>query len=329
MKKKLLLISALFIAFTGNKLFAEDINAIQDAIKAKGAKWVAGETSASNLPQEEKLRLVGLNFQPIKAPPITDLDSVKANLPKSIDWRNYEGHSYVSPVRNQGKCGSCWAFALTAGLESYVMKNEGAQDKDVDLSEQVMISCSGVGSCDGGTLNASFIQETGLPPESFYPYTATNGSCSSAKEGWKDNTYTIGSWGSVSQNLSSMKAALVKYGPIPTAMMVYEDFMSYKSGIYSHVSGKKLGGHGVFLVGYNDDEQYFIVKNSWGPKWGEDGFFRIAYSEIESDTNFGLATVAYKPAAAKFKEKEADVNVKIGEGDKALTPILNPVFEGN
>jgi C1A family cysteine protease len=73
--------------------------------------------------------------------------------------------------------------------------------------------------------------------------------------------------------------------------------MHYKSGVYTQVSGKKMGGHAVLIVGYNDDEQYFIVKNSWGTDWGEDGYFRIAYSELESKARFGTSTIAYQPAS--------------------------------
>ena len=139
-----------------------------------------------------------------------------------------------------------------------------------------MLSCSGTGSCNGGRLNAGYLEKSGLPPEKFYPYTATNGTCSDLIEGWQNEAYKIGDYKSVWRNESSLKKALVKYGPLPTAMMVYEDFMHYKSGIYSHVTGKKLGGHAVMLIGYNDAEEYFIVKNSSSVKWGEEGYFKIA-----------------------------------------------------
>jgi C1A family cysteine protease len=104
--------------------------------------------------------------------------------------------------------------------------------------------------------------------------------------------------------------------------------MNYKSGVYSYTSGKELGGHGVLLVGYNDAGQYFIVKNSWGPGWGEDGFFRIAYSELKSVCNFGLSTIAYTPAqssnsgdysaASKATEQHVDSDSTI----KQLTPLM-------
>ena len=269
----------------------EQIDRIQALIDQNGGKWVAGETSLSGLSREEWLRRVGLSITELAAPPVPD--SPADRVPSGVDWRNANGN-FVSGIRNQKTCGSCWSFALTGALESYVMRAQNTPGADLDLSEQVLLSCSGVGSCNGGTLNADYLQTTGLPPEADYPYTATDGVCSAASAGWQNETYKINGWGSVSHSLSSIKSALAKYGPLPTAMIVYEDLMHYKSGVYSYTTGNKLGGHAVLLVGYSDAGQYFIVKNSWGTGWGENGFFRLAYSELSSVTSFGLNTIAYK-----------------------------------
>lgn len=280
----------------GGQVFAQQSRAgqikdVQDAIRQKGARWVAGETSVSNLSEDEWRYKVGLNFTELKGVPIEGLDD--RGLPKAVDWRN-NGGNYVTPVRDQKRCGGCWAFSMTGGLEAYVLRTTRQSGRDLDLSEQVMISCSGVGSCDGGTINPDYLTTTGLPEESAYPYAAANGTCSAAASGWQSNTYTIGAWGSVPHTVAGMKAALVKYGPLPTAFMVYEDLMHYKSGVYSYTTGKKLGGHAVLLVGYDDAAQCFIVKNSWNTGWGEAGYFRIAYSELTSPVSFGISTVAYK-----------------------------------
>ncbi|MCX5785760.1 MAG: C1 family peptidase [Elusimicrobia bacterium] len=295
----LLLLAGTAPSFSQEKLsgnLKEQLNTIQTLIDQKGGKWVAGETSLSNLSMDEWMMRVGLNFKSLNAPPLPALDESK--VPASLDWRDNNGN-YVTPIRNQKKCGSCWAFSLTGGLESYVLVTQNQPGKNLDLSEQIMVSCSGVGSCNGGTLDADYLQSTGLPLETVYPYTATDGTCSSAAPGWESATYKIGAWGSVAKKLATVKAALVKYGPLPTAFMVYEDFMHYKSGIYSYTTGKKLGGHAVLLVGYNDAEQYFIVKNSWDTGWGENGFFKIAYSEMNTVVNFGLSTIAYQTKSAK------------------------------
>lgn len=279
----------------------EQIRDVQGAIKEKGANWVAGETNVSS-DRANWQNLVGLNFEPVEAEPVEMAEA--AELPAALDWRDNKGN-FVTKPKNQKNCGSCWAFSMTGGLESYSLLRLNKPGYDLDLSEQVMLSCSGAGSCNGGRLTATFLQRTGLPLDSAYPYVSANGSCATAAAGWQNSTYKIGAWGSVSQSLTSMKTALVKYGPLPTAMMVYEDFMHYKSGVYSYTTGKKLGGHAVLLVGYNDEGQYFIVKNSWDTGWGEGGFFRIAYSEMESDVNFGLSTIAYRPAKGELPAGEA------------------------
>ena len=311
MKKSLLTISMLLLAATsGAPAFSqqnltggvkEQIKSVQDAIKAKGAKWTAGETNISASREDWKF-LVGLNFEPIEAEPVPL--GFPARLPAALDWRDANGN-YVTAPRNQKKCGSCWAFAMTGGLEAYTLLKQNTPNTDIDLSEQVLISCSGIGSCNGGRISPGFLQSSGLPLESAYPYTATDGSCDAAAAGWQSSAYKIGAWGSVAQKLDSIKTALVKYGPLPTAMMVYEDFMHYKTGVYSYTTGKKLGGHAVLIVGYNDAEQYFIVKNSWDTGWGENGFFRVAYSELNSVVSFGLSTVAYRATKDEVPVGEA------------------------
>ncbi|MDD4005300.1 MAG: C1 family peptidase [Elusimicrobiaceae bacterium] len=269
----------------------KDIDQLNKSIAEKGGKWVAGRTSVSDMSSQAQQYLVGLGVEPldIGAAP---LKMGRAILPESLDWRANNG-DFVTGVRNQGQCGSCWAFAMTGALESYALRAKNTPNRDLDLSEQVMVSCSGAGSCKGGRLNADYLTTTGLPPESYYPYTQTDGSCSNVKPGWEKETNKIGSWGSVSKSVEELKAALNQFGPVPTAFMVYRDFMSYKSGVYSYTSGELMGGHGVLLVGYNDAEKYFIVKNSWGPNWGENGFFKIAYSEMDNQVKFGMMTIAY------------------------------------
>ncbi|MCK5583178.1 MAG: hypothetical protein KAI33_05285, partial [Elusimicrobiales bacterium] len=197
------------------------ITEIQSLIDKSGAKWTAGKTILADKTWNQWLNYVGLSFEPIMAPPLNEED-FSAKSPAVLDWRNADGN-YVTGVRNQAKCGSCWAFAMTAGLESYVLLSQNTPGTDLDLSEQIMLSCSGTGSCNGGTLNANYLERTGLPTEEHYPYTATDGACSNAADGWQNNAYKIDDWRTVSRTESSLKNALAEYGPLPTAMMVYED----------------------------------------------------------------------------------------------------------
>lgn len=280
---------------------AEELEQIRHSIKAKGARWYADETSVSGLSLKEKKMRLGLrDDETLLAEYLTS--SVLAPIPvvtgapATLDWRNVSGVGYVSPVKNQGSCGSCWAFATTAGLESqFMMDMEGMP---IDLSEQILVSCSGAGSCSGGSsaTASNFIRDVGLPLESCFKYTATNNSCSNACLDWQSNTHKITGWhrpSSTTITVNDIKNALYAYGPVITTMYVYSDFYYYRSGVYSYTSGSYVGAHAVLTVGYDDERQAFIVKNSWGSGWGESGYFMIAYSEVGGTSKFGYSALVY------------------------------------
>ena len=266
------------------------ITELQKSLETRSARWTAGETAVSNLTEDQWDNLVGLDTNAPSGPLAPEAPETR--LRASVDWRN-NGGNFVTAPKQQGGCGSCWSFAMTGALESYVMRKQGKPGLAIDLSEQLYISCSSVGSCKGGALLPRFLVRQGLPAESAYPYAEANGSCSNAASGWERSTHKIEGWGMVLPTVNKIKAALAHYGPLPTSMQVYEDFLNYTGGVYSRVAGKRVGAHAVLLVGYNDAEEYFIVKNSWGTDWGENGFFRIDYSEMHSRVIFGLTTVAY------------------------------------
>jgi C1A family cysteine protease len=292
----------LAVVFAGSAAFAHELDDIRAAIHERGAHWVAGDTSISKLPHHErqlrlghvKHRLTG-DETLLTASGSTGSGGAAAAY-TSFDW-SYPT-SYVTPVRNQGNCGSCWAFATTAALESYTLMKNSLPGQELNLAEQVMVSCGGAGSCGGGYIGtaANYIKNTGLPLETCYPYSATNGTCSTACYNWQANSYKITGWGYVATTaptVDAIKNALVTYGPLVTTMDVYADFFSYHSGIYKYVSGAYQGGHAILIVGYDDTTQCFKVKNSWGTGWGEAGYFRIAYSEVTSVVGFGEYTIAY------------------------------------
>jgi len=291
------------LLFVNGLAFASELDDINKAIKEKKAKWVAGETSVSRLPYaERKLRAAAQKPHLKHTDTFLASEPPLAGAPLSVDWRNYNGLNYVTPVKNQGSCGSCWAFGTTAALESYFLIQENLPGYNEDFAEQVLVSCSGAGSCGGGYIDdaSNFIRDTGLPPEMDYYYTATNGSCANAASGWQQHAYRIGAWSyaCVSPSVTAIKNALVTYGPLVTMFEVYSDFNSYTSGIYSYVTCSYLGTHTVLIVGYDDVGQCFIVKNSWGTGWGEAGYFKIAYSQSSNFVQFGEYTIAYTPQAA-------------------------------
>lgn len=277
---------------------------IQKAISDQKAQWVAGNTPDFKLSQEMKQKRLG-SIYPSKTASMAKNMVVSGKrsataLPTVLDWRNNSGN-YVTSVKDQGNCGSCWAFASAAALESATLIANSAQS-NLDLSEQVLISCGSAGSCNGGSVDsaADFLISSGSPVESCYSYIGANGNCSQSCSNRSTSSYKISAWQYVTNihqatpSIDQLKNGLNTYGPLVVIMNVFNDFYSYTSGIYSHVAGgTSLGGHAVLLVGYNDIDQYFIAKNSWGLGWGEVGYFKIAYSEIGSDFTTGTAFGAF------------------------------------
>jgi hypothetical protein len=251
---------------------------------------------------------------------VVSLDAPLTDLPASFDWRANGGY-FVTPVRNQGGCGSCWAFATAAALESYnLIKNNTPGNPD-DRAEEILLSCAGAGSCNGGYIStaSSYIRDTGLPPESYFPYTSSSSddSCSNALSGWEAETTRIATWEYVttfSPSVDLIKNALYAYGPLVTTMDVYNDFYSYSGGVYEYATGSYLGGHAILIVGFTDDASvdgsgYFIVKNSWGTGWGVSGYFNIAYSQVNSPVYFGEFTIAYKQPTQPASSPAAPSNL--------------------
>src|SRR5271157_5555184 len=282
----LLVTSILFLGFMA-PASAQTVSETQAAIKAKGANWVAGDNPMSRLTLDQKRNTLGLLLPPAsEAPPPASHPST-VGLPSSIDWRN-NGGNYVSDIKSQGMCNSCWAFSTTAAVESAVMIANKTPNANLDLMEAVLISCCtncSARACASGYLGpaAAYMVSHGEPLQTC-PATDCNYTCPND---------TIKSYESVAQDANSMKAAIANYGPIVAGMHVYDDFYNYTGGVYSYTGAGYVGDHAIALIGYNDAGQYFIGKNSWGTGWGEAGFFRIAYSEVNGTSSLGMQSIAY------------------------------------
>ena len=205
-----------------------------------------------------------------------------------FSWHDYEGIDWMSPVRDQGGCGGCWAFAAAAVMEAMFNIELGDPDFDIDLSEQVLISC-GLGSCDGWAAESALIYaaDNGVPDEACYPYLAANGNCDDRCAGWEIRGYMIESWGwalDYSDRTMAIKRRLVN-GPVASPMMATEGFKTYSGGVYRPEEASE-NMHVVAIVGWDDSHDSWICKNSWGEDWGVEGYF-----EVERDTLIGADTV--------------------------------------
>jgi C1A family cysteine protease len=263
---------------------------VREMIREKGYSWTARETSVSVLSAAERARrMTGLVIPDSYVMPEEDPALAILDFPDSFDWRQMGG---VTPVRDQGSCGSCWAFAVTAGTESMVAIYDHWQP---DLSEQQLVSCNTQGyGCDGGWLDAvvRFVNP-GAISESCQPYTANDST--PCKESQCEVVAQLDSYGSVNQSVTAIKNAL-QNGPVPCAIYCHSDFSYYGGGCYQGGASGSVN-HGVCIVGWDDSvcpSGAWIVKNSWGTGWGEAGFFYIAYG----DSNIGYGAQSYHYTAS-------------------------------
>ncbi|XP_017777378.1 PREDICTED: cathepsin L [Nicrophorus vespilloides] len=225
----------------------------------------------------------------------TYISPAHITLPKEVDWRD---DGAVTEVKDQGHCGSCWAFSSTGALEGQHFRKTG---KLVSLSEQNLIDCSGRygnNGCNGGLMDYAFQyvkDNKGIDTENSYPYDAEDESCryNPKNSGATDRGYVDIESGSEEKLL----AALATVGPISVAIDAsHESFQLYSEGVYFEPSCSSENlDHGVLLVGYGTDDKgqdYWLVKNSWGNTWGDKGYVKMARNK---DNHCGIATASSYP----------------------------------
>jgi C1A family cysteine protease len=185
---------------------------------------------------------------------------------------------YLTPIRNQGACGSCWAFAAVGTLEaSNSVINGGA----ADLAEQQALTCSNGGTCSGGWYTPIYdwlaAGQDGLQLEDSVPYEGRDGQCSANGP----TPYAVQTWGWVDPvntlpSADAMKAAMCQYGPLTVAVAATPAFIAYTGGVFDEGSNSPIN-HAVMLVGWDDQRGAWLLRNSWGSNWGENGYMWIEY----------------------------------------------------
>lgn len=215
--------------------------------------------------------------------------------PASFDWRNYSGADWVTPVRNQASCGSCWAFATVAATEAMYNIRSGSPALDYDLSEQSQVSCSGAGSCNGGYVDGSFnyIKNSGVPDEACMPYTATNNSCGNRCADWSSRARKISGWEWLASDRATIQQKISTQGPVVILMGIGSQWQGYfdSNNVYRCTNDGGVD-HAVLAVGYDNAGGYWIIKNSWGTYWGSSGYFKLGYGECSAERYPFAANVA-------------------------------------
>ena len=287
----LILLFNLLILFSSlHALTDQDLADIQAAIRERGAGWQAGDNPVFRLDADEMERMCGavMGPSPIMADRLPVPATPPPKLPDRWDWRDMEGVNYITPIRNQAGCGSCVSFGTIAAFEGLLNIYCGTMEIDLDLSEQHIFSCGG-GDCDlGWSPHAScqYLLDYGAPPEWCLPYAAVDDNCDQTCPEWQEVARKVMEWGQVPLQTPEWTVEQIKtrllFGPVLSCFDVYQDFSAYNGGVYEYVWGEYLAGHCIAIVGWNDNANCWICKNSWSPWWGENGYFRIRMGTNET-----------------------------------------------
>jgi len=209
-------------------------------------------------------------------------------LASSLDWRT---SGAVTPIKDQGQCGSCWSFSTTGSVEG---ANKIKSGNLVSLSEQQLVDCAGSSGnqgCNGGLMDDAFeyiIKNGGIGSEASYPYTAKDGKCKQVS-----SVATVSKYTDVKKNDETGLMSAINIEPVSVAVDA-QSWQTYRSGVMTGLCGKSLD-HGVLLIGYGTQgsTDYWLVKNSWGTSWGEQGTIRL----VRGKNQCGIAEAASYPTA--------------------------------
>ncbi|XP_058264369.1 procathepsin L-like isoform X2 [Hemibagrus wyckioides] len=212
-------------------------------------------------------------------------------VPSSVNWTE---DGFVTPVKNQGECNSCWAFSAVGALEAQMKKKKG---RLVPLSVQNLVDCSfeeGNHGCTGGYVTNAFnyiVNQRGISKESVYPYTGKLGNCHANK------TYGRCSGFRVLQryNEFELQKVVANIGPVAVGINASDStFHHYQTGIYNYTCEGEGVNHAVLVVGYGKEggQQYWLIKNSWGVDWGEGGYMRL---QRNNNNQCGIGTYSVIP----------------------------------
>ena len=264
--------------FAMRKALFTQTDAVINEHNATESSFKLGHNKFSDWTDYERSQLLGYIAPDTEKEPVW----LEPTNDASVDWRTKNA---VTPVKDQGQCGSCWTFSSTGALEG---AHAIASGELLSFSEQQIVDCANLKhgypsfGCNGGNQSVAFkyLERNMAELESVYPYTAKNGTCQYNKS--SATAVDVSTYTTVKKdNVEQMKAAVAKQ---PTSVSIEADkmvFQQYKSGVFdSPKCGTKLD-HAVLVVGYGTDNgtDYWIMKNSWGTVWGEEGYMQVAIQD--------------------------------------------------
>lgn len=251
-------------------------------IQERTSLWTTHDVDTNplaNYTHDQLLGMLGTYIVPSNK--IYPDSTIVGDLPANFDARTQWG-AKVHPIRDQASCGSCWAFGAS---EAFSDRLAIAGGQDIVFSPQDMVSCdTNDYGCQGGYMDMAweYIAEKGLVSEACFPYKSQSGvapACATSCVDGSAFTKHSCAAGSITQSKSveSIKSEIFAHGPVEAAFTVYEDFFTYSTGVYHHVSGGVAGGHAIKLLGFGTENgtPYWLAANSWGSGWGMSGFFKI------------------------------------------------------
>ncbi len=204
-----------------------------------------------------------------------------------VDWRNRWGWPWITTVQDQGLCESCWTFGATALVESMVRIEHAVWSKrsEGDVHDGMGCHCGDRGWPD---LALNWIQANGLADPDCYPYKTDNSPYNPTPDR-SGRTVRINDYITIG-DVEQQKVWLDTVGPLTACFEIFQDFDAYHSGVYHHVYGSSRGLHCILIVGYDDNQGCWVVKNSWGTAWGNKGYILLGYGEVSIDTwgKYGL-----------------------------------------
>lgn len=281
----------------------ESLEQLRAKLAEIGTPWVAAENNVSRLSEGRRKALLGVptpteaeieerGGQPEQmaaaalatAGTAADMPGApSASLPGAFDLRNVGGRNFVTPVKNQGGCGSCVAFGIVASMETTAEYTRGTPGLNLDLSEahlfHVHAKARGY-TCGTGSWPDDLMADAtakGVTYEDYFPY--NDAGTVNLNADWPNRLAKVAGTANLTGNPAAMKQHIYSRGAISACFIVYNDFFNYRSGVYKHTTDTVAGGHCVALIGWDDAQGCWIGKNSWGTGWGESGFFKIAYGD--------------------------------------------------